>query len=217
MIPHMLVCGSDQRCPRDVWDHALHKYTRKEQGSIIDELLKGAAQGKSKGAGAEPKTSALEEAMPEGFCRTTRGNLQAFRPSPSPSPSPSPNLSPNPGPNPSPNPDQPAGLPRAVRRLRAPGDDRARGRRRDGHQGLQRLRLQAARDPAHLQVAALPRPRLHAWPRELRDLPLARDGVQHRGVPHGPPQRRPNPRPSPDSNSSPSPNPTPTPLPNPAQ
>ena len=99
MIPHMLVCGSDQRCPRDVWDHALHKYTRKEQGSIIDELLKGAAQGKSKGAGAEPKTSALEEAMPEGFCRTTRGNLQAFRPSPSPSPSPSPNPSPSSSPS----------------------------------------------------------------------------------------------------------------------
>ena len=32
MIPHMLVCGSDQRCPRDVWDHALDKYARKEQG-----------------------------------------------------------------------------------------------------------------------------------------------------------------------------------------
>ena len=30
MIPHMLVCGSDQRCPRDVWDHALHKFTRKD-------------------------------------------------------------------------------------------------------------------------------------------------------------------------------------------
>ena len=45
MIPHMLVCGSDQRCPRDVWDHALHKFTRKDpsqHGSIIDELLKGA-------------------------------------------------------------------------------------------------------------------------------------------------------------------------------
>jgi hypothetical protein len=170
MIPHMLVEGSDQRCPRDVWDPALQRFTRtQEQGSIIDELLKGAAgaaQGKFKGAGAEPKTSALDEAMPEGFCRTTRGNLQAFRPSPgagpslgpspspspspgpSPSPSPSPSLDPSPSPSPkdtpdaNPNPNQPAGLPRAVRRLRAPGDDRAGGRCRDGHQGLQRLRLQ---------------------------------------------------------------------------
>ena len=72
MIPHMLVCGSDQRCPRDVWEPALHKYTRKEQGSIIDELLEGG--GKFKGA-AEANS---EQAMPEGFCRTTRGNLQAF-------------------------------------------------------------------------------------------------------------------------------------------
>ena len=86
MIPHMLVCGSDQRCPRDVWDHALHKFTRKDpsqHGSIIDELLKGAlgeqAQAKLKGAPAEPKACRPEEAMPEGFCRATRGNLQAFR------------------------------------------------------------------------------------------------------------------------------------------
>ena len=77
MIPHMLVCGSDQRCPRDVWQPALHKYTRKEQSSLIEEVLKGGGNTKFKGA-AEAKAPAGGEAMPEGFCRTTRGNLQAF-------------------------------------------------------------------------------------------------------------------------------------------
>ena len=40
------------------------------------------AQAKLKGALAEPKASREEKPMPEGFCRTTRGNLQASSPGP---------------------------------------------------------------------------------------------------------------------------------------
>ena len=50
MIPHMLVCGSDQRCPRDVWRPALQKYTRKEDtveqdmAELLDKASKAAAE-----------------------------------------------------------------------------------------------------------------------------------------------------------------------------
>ena len=145
MIPHMLV-WLRPRCLRDVWDHALHKFTRKDpsqHGSIIDELLKGAlgeqAQAKLKGARRARPPVRRRRCLRASVAR--RGNLQAFRVA------------------------------------------------FDGFAHLATIELRSTpsrpprttapsapsrRDLAHLQVVAIPPARLHAWPRELRDLPLAR-------------------------------------------